>query len=205
VVEKGHAPRLHYARPCRRRRPRACPGSEPEGGADAQALSPDSAAQTGADAGGQPTEDAATHAGADAGGQPTEDAATHAGADAGEQTSEDAATHAGADAGEQTSEDAATHDGADAGEQTSEDASTQAGSRFGRAAERGRRRARPRRRRRADSPAEAAVGSESDAVSSYLINASPAACNIFSGAHVPLGRHFDIDHVSYHTALRSRR
>ncbi|MGC4119218.1 MAG: hypothetical protein QM765_32565 [Myxococcales bacterium] len=52
------------------------------------------------------------------------------------------------------------------------------------------------------SPAIAVLGGASDAVSSYLINASPAAWNIFSGEHVPLGRHFDTAHVSYHTALR---
>lgn len=46
------------------------------------------------------------------------------------------------------------------------------------------------------------VVSGDDALASYLISASPPAWNIFSGETVPLGRHFDTDHVSYHTALR---
>jgi hypothetical protein len=52
------------------------------------------------------------------------------------------------------------------------------------------------------SPATAQIGAGADALASYLISASPAAWNIFSGATVPLGRHFDTGHVSYHTALR---
>jgi hypothetical protein len=50
--------------------------------------------------------------------------------------------------------------------------------------------------------AVAQVGSEDDALASYLMNASPPEWNIFSGASVPLGRHFDSSHVSYYTALR---
>lgn len=46
------------------------------------------------------------------------------------------------------------------------------------------------------------IASVNDALTSYLINASPAAWNIFYGANVHLGRHFDTAHVSYHTALR---
>lgn len=43
---------------------------------------------------------------------------------------------------------------------------------------------------------------EADAISSYLMSAFPAEWNLFWGATVPLGRHWDGDHVSYHTALR---
>lgn len=50
------------------------------------------------------------------------------------------------------------------------------------------------------SPAVSYVTAGSDAVASYLM--SGTAWNLFSGDHVPLGRHFDAAHVSYHTALR---
>jgi hypothetical protein len=46
------------------------------------------------------------------------------------------------------------------------------------------------------------IASGDDALASYLMNASPPAWNIFSGATVPVGRHFDTAHVSYHTAFR---
>ncbi len=63
----------------------------------------------------------------------------------------------------------------------------------------------------AESDAEADAGSGmvsvrvvsgDDALASYLMNASPAAWNLFSGATVPVGRHFDTAHVSYYTAFR---
>lgn len=41
-----------------------------------------------------------------------------------------------------------------------------------------------------------------DVVASYLMNASPAAWNLFGGDALPLGRHFDLDHVAYHSAVR---
>ncbi len=41
-----------------------------------------------------------------------------------------------------------------------------------------------------------------DAVASYLMNASPAAWNLFGGADLPLGRHWDEGHVGYHAAIR---
>jgi len=46
------------------------------------------------------------------------------------------------------------------------------------------------------------VGSKNDALASYLMNLSPPAWNIFYGETVPVGRHFDSGHVSYHTAFR---
>jgi hypothetical protein len=46
------------------------------------------------------------------------------------------------------------------------------------------------------------VASGDAALASYLMNASPPAWNIFAGATVPVGRHFDTAHVSYHTAFR---
>jgi hypothetical protein len=46
------------------------------------------------------------------------------------------------------------------------------------------------------------VAGGDDALASYLMNASPPAWNIFSGATVPVGRHFDTAHVSYYTAFR---
>lgn len=44
------------------------------------------------------------------------------------------------------------------------------------------------------------VTSGDDALASYLMSGS--GWNIFSGETVPVGRHFDVDHVSYHTAFR---
>lgn len=52
------------------------------------------------------------------------------------------------------------------------------------------------------SPAVALLASADDAVASYLMDAAASAWNLFSGATVPLGRHSDAAHVSYHTALR---
>ncbi|MBI5548230.1 MAG: hypothetical protein HY901_30490 [Deltaproteobacteria bacterium] len=52
------------------------------------------------------------------------------------------------------------------------------------------------------SPAVARLGSPEDAVASYLMDAAHSEWNMFFGAHVPVGRHFDGAHVSYHTALR---
>lgn len=132
----------------------ACPGPEPTGGPDAQALRPDAEEQV----------DAAQQPPPDAGPLPSIDAATPDGS----VSAPSDASSAGADASSAGAD--ASSAGADAGA--------------------------------SGSPAEARVGSEDDALSSYLINASPAAWNIFSGASVPLGRHFDADHVSYHTALR---
>jgi hypothetical protein len=50
--------------------------------------------------------------------------------------------------------------------------------------------------------AESQLSSGNDAVSSYLMDAAESEWNLFHGDHVPLGRHFDPNHVSYHTALR---
>jgi len=144
----------------------ACPGPEPEGGADAQVAGGDASDPSGLDAGPLSGEDAASMLRSDVGLAGPD--ATTEGPDAGDSAGEDAAV-AGEDAA-LPGEDAAT-------------AGPDAGGLPG-------------------SPAEAFVASEDDALASYLINASPAAWNIFSGASVPLGRHFDVDHVSYHTALR---
>jgi hypothetical protein len=46
------------------------------------------------------------------------------------------------------------------------------------------------------------VAAADDALASYLMDAGAGAWNLFSGAVVPLGRHFDASHVSYHTAFR---
>ncbi|MCO4763850.1 MAG: hypothetical protein KC502_20220 [Myxococcales bacterium] len=43
-----------------------------------------------------------------------------------------------------------------------------------------------------------------DAIASYLLAGFGSAWNLFHGAHVPIGRHSDTAHVSYHTALRFR-
>lgn len=46
------------------------------------------------------------------------------------------------------------------------------------------------------------LGGADDAVASYLLDASAGAWNVLGGATVPLGRHWDTAHVSYHAALR---
>jgi hypothetical protein len=46
------------------------------------------------------------------------------------------------------------------------------------------------------------VTSGNDALASYLMSSSPPGWNIFSGATVPVGRHFDVGNVSYYTAFR---
>ncbi|MFH1810390.1 MAG: hypothetical protein ABIJ09_16735 [Pseudomonadota bacterium] len=55
-------------------------------------------------------------------------------------------------------------------------------------------------------PASATVehwlASDDDAVTSYLMDPGQSAWNQFSGDTVYLGRHWDVDHVSYHTGLR---